>query len=98
MRYFAKYNEDGTLLAIGTGAGGAEISETEYNDALRVIREKTDLVNRLIAGTVMLKDVPAEWRGEIERRASEKLNRMQNEEISADEALEILMGGVADDA
>ena len=70
MRYFAKYDQAGELLAIGTGLGGVEITEAEYSETLNVIREKADLVNRLITGTVMLRDVPAEWREEIERRAT----------------------------
>ena len=31
MRYYKKVNDDGDLLMIGTGLGGIEISEEEYN-------------------------------------------------------------------
>ena len=39
MRYF-KQISDGCILAVGTGAGGVEITETEYNQILAVIRAK----------------------------------------------------------
>ena len=38
MRYYAQYNDSGALLAIGTGAGGVEITESEYNSLLSEIR------------------------------------------------------------
>ena len=34
MRYYAQYNDSGNLIAIGTGAGGTEITEAEYNRIL----------------------------------------------------------------
>ena len=93
MRYFAKYDQVGTLLAIGTGLGGVEITETEYNDALRVIREKAELVECVLAGTISYEDIPAEWRNEIKVRAAERLEQLADSEISADEALDIIIGG-----
>ena len=44
MRYYAQYNDSGKLLAIGTGHGGTEITESEYNTLLSEIREKAALV------------------------------------------------------
>ena len=41
MRFFSQYNNSGKLLAIGTGSGGTEITEAEYNDLLAELREKT---------------------------------------------------------
>lgn len=40
MRYYAKYNDSGNLLAIGTGYGGTEITEAEYTRPIAEIREK----------------------------------------------------------
>ena len=37
MRYYAQYNNSGKLLAIGTGPGGTEITEAEYNEIKSVI-------------------------------------------------------------
>ena len=39
MKYF-KQISDGYILAVGTGAGGVEITETEYSQILAVIRRK----------------------------------------------------------
>ena len=39
MRYF-KQISDGYILAVGTGAGGTEIAEAEYDQILAVIRAK----------------------------------------------------------
>lgn len=98
MRYFAKYDQVGTLLAIGTGLGGTEITEGEYSEMLNVIREKAELVECVLAGTISYEDIPAEWRNEIKFRAAERLEQVANSEISADEALDIIIGGVGDDA
>lgn len=73
------------ILAIGTGAGGEDISEAEYNEILSVIRArpkseekgyrlKTDL-------TWEAYDLPPEPEPSDE------------DEISNDEALNILLGG-----
>lgn len=39
MRYY-KNIENGYILAIGTGGGGAEITESEYNTIMAVIQQK----------------------------------------------------------
>ena len=53
MRYYAQYNDNGKLLAIGTGYGGEEITEAEYNTLLSEIREKAAFVNKLYSGELM---------------------------------------------
>ena len=45
MRYYAQYTELGKLLAIGTGSGGTEITEAEYNTLLAETHEKAAFVN-----------------------------------------------------
>ena len=79
MRYYAQYNDSGKLLAIGTGPGGTEITEAEYNRLLAEIRKKADLVNKLYNGEITLDDVPAEWRDEIQRRVTERQEAEQAE-------------------
>lgn len=39
MRYY-KVIEDGYIMTIGTGFGGTEITEQEYNEILAIIRNK----------------------------------------------------------
>ena len=98
MRFFAQYNDSGALLAIGTGAGGTEITEAEYNALLSEIREKVDLVNKLYSGEITIDEVPADWQEEIQRRVDERVaaeGSAEEQDISAEEALDILLGGAS---
>lgn len=96
MRYYAQYTSSGTLIAIGTGPGGVEITETEYTRLLAEIREKAALVNQLYAGEITIDDVPEAWREEIQRRVDERIaaeGAAAEQDISAEEALDIILGG-----
>ena len=96
MRYYAQYNDSGKLLAIGTGSGGTEITEAEYNALLSEIREKSAMVDKLYGGEITIDEVPADWQEEIQRRVDERVaaeGSAEEQDISADEALEILLGG-----
>ena len=96
MRYYAQYNASGKLIAIGTGYGGVEITEAEYNALLAEIREKADLVNKLYSGEITIDDVPTDWQEEIQRRVDERIaaeGSAEEQDISAEEALDILLGG-----
>lgn len=96
MRKYAMYNESGKLMAIGTGPGGVEITEAEYNRLLSEIREKASLVDQLYKGEITLDDVPTDWQEEIQRRVNELIaaeGEAAQQEISAEEALDIILGG-----
>lgn len=96
MRYYAQYNNSGTLLAIGTGSGGVEITEAEYKALLSEIREKAALVEQLYNGEITIDDVPTEWQEEIQRRVNERIaaeGSAEEQDISAEEALNIILGG-----
>ena len=96
MRYYAQYNESGKLLAIGTGPGGTEITESEYNTLLSEIREKAALVDKLYSGEITIADVPTDWQEEIQRRVDERMaaeGEAAEQEISAEEALDIIPAG-----
>ena len=95
MKYFAQY-ENAILTAIGTGHGGTEITETEYNTLLSEICEKAALVNQIYSGEITIDEVPADWQEEIQRRVDERIaaeGTAEEQDISAEEALEILLGG-----
>ena len=79
MRYYAQYNDTGKLIIIGTGYGGTEITEAEYNTLLAEIRSKAQLVDDVYNGVKTLDDVPAEWRDEIQRRVTERQEAEQAE-------------------
>lgn len=96
MRYYAQYNDTGALIAIGTGPGGTEITEPEYNRLLAEIMEKASLVNQLYNGEITIDDVPADWQEEIQRRVDERIaadGAAEEQDISAEEALDIILGG-----
>lgn len=96
MRYYALYNEDNKLEAIGTGSGGIEITEAEHNCLFAEIIEKARMVESLYNGEITIDSVPAEWREEIQRRVDERFaaeGEAEDQELSAEEALEIILGG-----
>ena len=96
MRYYAQYNDTGALLAIGTGSGGTEITEAEYNRMLTEIREKTTFVDKLYSGEITIAEVPTDWQEEIQRRVDKRIaaeGTLDEQDIFAEEALNILLGG-----
>ena len=93
MRYYAQYNDSGKLVAIGTGPGGVEITESEYNALLSEIREKAALVDKLYSGEITISDMPTEWQEEIQRRVDERIaaeGEAEEQEISGDEFLSMI--------
>lgn len=95
MRYY-KQTANNYIIAIGTGSGGTEITEAEYNRLLAEIREKAALVDKLYSGEITIDDVPTDWQDEIKRRVDERIaaeGAAEEQDISAEEALEILLGG-----
>ena len=96
MRYYAQYNDTSKLVAIGTGPGGTEITEAEYNALLSEIREKSAMVDKLYGGEITIDEVPADWQEEIQRRVDERIaaeGTAEEQDIPAEEALNILLGG-----
>lgn len=95
MRYYKRVYND-IVIAIGTGYGGTEITEAEYNALLSEIREKAAFVNKLYGGEITIDEVPADWQEEIQRRVDERIaaeGTAEEQDIPAEEALNILLGG-----
>ena len=95
MRYYAQYNNSGKLIAIGTGNGGTEITEAEYNALLSEIREKAAFVNKLYSGEITIDAVPVDWQDEIQRRVDERIaaeGEAAEQPVSGDEFLSMLEG------
>lgn len=93
MRYYAQYNDTGKLVAIGTGYGGVEITEEEYNRLLTEIREKADLVDKLYSSEITIEEVPEDWQEEIQRRVNERITadgEAAEQPVSGDEFLSML--------
>ena len=95
MRYYKRVYND-IVIAIGTGYGGTEITEAEYNALLSEIREKAAFVNKLYGGEITIDEVPEDWQEEIQRRVDERIaaeGTAEEQDIPAEEALNILLGG-----
>ena len=86
MRYY-KLIENGTITAIGTGGGGTEITEQEYNEIMSVIRQKPSRTET--TDFRLLEDLTWE---EYERPADPV-----DDEIEDGEALDIITGRGADE-
>lgn len=95
MRYFKKSNDCGMIIFIGTGPGGTEITEAEYNALLSEIREKAAFVDKLYSGEITIAEVPTDWQEEIQRRVDERIaaeGAAAEQEISGDEFMTMLEG------
>ena len=97
MRYYKMTDSEGNLTAIGTGAGGTEITRTEYAALSAEITEKAALVAALIAGEIAEADIREDWREEIMRRAqalSAHNNTYTQEALEAMSNAELVGGSV----
>lgn len=94
MRYYKQRAADGTLIAIGTGAGGTEITAAEYAALSAEISQKAALVDAIVKGTMTAEEAREDWREEILCRAEalrqrtaaytqEALEEMTNAELEA---------------
>ena len=90
MRYYALYNENNELIAIGTGYGGVEITKEHYDALLAEIRAKADLVNKIYNGELAITNVPTKWQEEIQRRVNELIAQ---DALLAEETAELIERG-----
>ena len=85
MRYFVQYGKKNHIIAIGTGAGGTEITKIEYDEIMAIIQNRTSADGkgyRLKADlTWEAYDLPPEPEPSDE------------DELSDAQALNILLGG-----
>ena len=72
---------------------GTWITAAEYAAALEEIKAKAAGVDTICAGTTTIEDVPSEWREEIQRRVTERQSAADDPELTAEEALDIILGG-----
>lgn len=84
MRYY-KQLSDNYILAIGTGNGGEEITETEYNNIMTIIRNRPQAEGK---GYKLKADLTWE-----EYDLPPEPEPSDDDEISNGEALDILLGG-----
>lgn len=83
MRYYKIVSED-YVTAIGTGPGGTELTEAQYNEILAIIRSHPQEEGK---GYHLREDLT--W----EEYDLPEETEPEDEEISDEEALNILLGG-----
>lgn len=73
---------------------GIEITAEEYAAEIEIIKAKAEWTRKVLSGIANIEDVPDEWREEIENNvANLQSSEEGDDEISAEEALEIIMRG-----
>lgn len=81
MRFY-KQTADGYITAIGTGAGGTEITESEYNEIMTVIHNKPEATDT----TDYLLKTDLTWE-------AYEVEPVTDPDIDETEALDIILGG-----
>lgn len=84
MRYY-KQISDNYIVAIGSGPGGTEIAEAEYNEIMSIIQNRPQTEGK---GYRLKTDLTWE---EYDLPPEPELS--DDDEISTDEALDIMLGG-----
>lgn len=85
MRYY-KDLQDGYIVAIGTGGGGEEITEAEHESILAVIRNKP----------ARTETTDYHLREDLTWEEYERIEPPDESEPSAEEVVDILLGGSDD--
>ncbi len=85
MRYY-KDIQNGFIVAIGTGGGGVEITESEYNSILAVIQNKP----------ARTETTDYHLREDMTWEEYERIEPPIEDEPSAEEVVDILLGGSDD--
>lgn len=96
MRYYKMTDENGRVIVVGIGLGHTEITEDEYKKLKVEIIAKSDLADRLYWGDITIDSVPEEWREEVQEMVGIRIaenGTADEQEISAEDALAIIMGG-----
>lgn len=82
--YFVQYGKKNHIIAIGTGQGGTEITEAEYNNIMSIIQARPQAEG---------KDYKLKSDLTWEEYDLPVVEVSDDDEISNDEALDILLGG-----
>ena len=87
MRYFVQYGKKNHIIAIGTGAGGTEITKVEYDEIMTIIQNRPSADGK---GYRLKSDLTWE-----EYDLPPEPEPSDEDELSDAEALSILLGGAA---
>lgn len=71
-----------------------EITASEYNELIAIVKTKSRLVNQIINGDTTIENCPDEWRDEIAQRVADYQAQQEDPELDESEALNIILGGI----
>ena len=74
---------------------GTQITAAEYAAALEEIKAKAAWVDKVCTGSAVIEDAPEEWQEEIRGRAAERQAEDTDPDLTAEEALDIILEGGA---
>ena len=75
---------------------GTQITAAEYAAALAEIKAKAAWVCKICTGSAAIEDVPEDWRTEISKRVADRQTQADDDpDLTAEEALDIILGGGA---
>ena len=98
MKYFAIYNDDGTLQVFGGTEAKTnvinEITETEYNNLMREHETLIAYVDAVILNEIVLEEVPEIYRMRVQEIVLEIQECENLPDPNVEEALTILRGEV----
>lgn len=79
MRYFAHY-EDGKLTCLGIGdcADTDLITKEQYEALLAEINAKTNYMEKVYAGEMVVKDIPSKYREDVKNMVEGNLERFKD--------------------
>ena len=72
------------------------VLQKKYQQCLAEMREKSDLADKLYWGKITIDAVPTAWREEVQEMVNARIERngtADEQELSAADALEIILGG-----
>ena len=73
-------------------------TKDELSNFAQTLCKQNEYIDQLYNGEITIDSVPTEWQEEIQRRVDERIaaeGEVDEQDISAEEALEIILGGEA---
>lgn len=97
MRYYIEYDNNGNIIAIGTGEDGIEITEEEYNTILAEFQLMNEYAQKVYLQYITLDEIPEKYKIKVENLVKELIAKEESEDASSanyDELVNVIREGV----